>query len=277
MSSVRSSFILDKLSSLTGERVYKTRGGYLITLTRPISSYTALEPTKRAFRLFDKFVQEWPIGFQYTDSKGWLNQYWTLGGELHRLDGYPALVNYHGETKSLRLGWYYRDRLHRLDGPASEFYHNLDVKLREDRYTEETATSVHRRWYIEGGISGLPSQDFTNFTRVRDEKGEIVELGYGKLHNYYTRHHVSENPLVIIKLELDDFKETFVDGVLSAREADTIMSEWMYKGKLYTVQDGMIDQSMLMNLNLNGWPLYDESIEFLMRESFAKLLETIGP
>jgi len=56
--------VVDDLSTLTGERVYKVRSGYLIVVTNPQSSVIVRSDT--AYRIRDKTVQDLPLGFQAT-------------------------------------------------------------------------------------------------------------------------------------------------------------------------------------------------------------------
>jgi hypothetical protein len=67
---------------------------------------------------------------------------WYLHGELHRVDG-PA-VEYYDGTKS----WYLNGELHREDGPAIEYFDGTKSwylhgeKLTEEEHAEQTAPAV---------------------------------------------------------------------------------------------------------------------------------------
>ncbi len=269
--------LLNDISRTVGEKVYKTRQGYLITLTKPVRQNPIIVPTKNAFEIRDKNLADLPIGFQITDNNGWLKQYWTLNGMLHSDTG-PAqsCIFTRNEKPNIWLDWYWNDSPHRRGGPSRERLEKVSTAVVDDNTTEEHIERAVFVWYRNGVLWGKPEIAIANnLTRTRFA-GEVVRIEAPLIEfkwKYHTMDFDTKKEYVLPeRIVIEDFCETRGDN--PSRTGRITQSSWLHHGGRKDVdgeETGFPQDFYLKEFNLWDWPFYkDSSIEYLMYEEFQK-------
>ena len=98
---------------------------------------------------------------------------WYQDGKLHRLDG-PAIEWYDG-TKE----WYQNDELHRLDGPAIEWADGTKTWYQNGKPHRSDGPAIEhadgrKHWWIEG--REYTEEEFNKITNPRPLEGKKVVI-----------------------------------------------------------------------------------------------------
>jgi len=99
-------------------------------------------------------------------------KFWYQNDKLHRLDG-PA-----SEYASGSKAWYQNGKLHRLDGPAIEWSDGSKVWYQNNKRHREDGPAIddadgYKEWYIEG--KRLTEEKFNNRNKVEVTLEDIAE------------------------------------------------------------------------------------------------------
>ena len=233
---------------------------------------------------------EYPISFVVTASDN-VHQYWTLGGQLHRINDLPAYVAFDPVKDRIVRKWYWNGLKHRTTGPAQTLTKGFKVEELSGfpGFYIESWEYMTLEWFQEGFASRFPycsEAKLENGQRIKNSKTNITESPQDDLPALVVENAVMSWDTFVpseefrpVSADIIDLHEIYnAEGTITRRECSSCNFTWrsgseVFDGNKHQKFNEIFGDELFSAIDLWG-PFYkDDQTEFLLISEFNRILD----